>query len=168
MKVLKWLAISIVFLVAVISVFLWGMRFNDGPMGLIAGGPFNTGELIQGGEPNWRFVKDKVTVEFQLLEPARSRTTWIMEHNNRIFIPSGYMGSTLGNIWKHWPHEAEKDGRAILRVDGKLYQRHLVRHRGGGFMPAVLGELNRKYGANATQDAIDKGILWIFELTPPS
>lgn len=166
MKVLKWTAICFLVLIAVIGILLFGMRFHDGPMGMIAGGPFKTGQTIQGSEPDWRFVKDKITVEFQLLDPARSRTTWIVGHNNRVFIPSGYMTSTLGKIWKQWPLEAEKDGRAILRVDDNLYQRTLVRRMNGDFMKVVLSELNRKYGVVAGQDAIDSGMLWIFELVP--
>ena len=117
-------------------------------------------------EPDWRFIKDYDTVEFQLLEPARSRTTWIVEHEGRIFIPSGYMLSTIGKIWKQWPLHAQKDGRAILRVDGKLYPRQLVRITDGPELPAVLAELSRKYANNMpiSTAEVESGSLWIFEL----
>lgn len=143
-------------------------RFHDGPLELISGGPFTSGERYQGPEPDWSFLKDYVTVEFQLLEPVRSRTTWIVEHDNRIFIPSGYMNSTVGKIWKQWPKEAEKDGRAILRVDGKLYERRLVRIRSGDILTPVLAELGRKYvgGQPVPLTAVTSDDLWIFELVP--
>ena len=48
------------------------------------------------------------TVEFQLLEPDRSRTTWILVHDGKIYIPCGYLNSAVGRIWKKWPIEAEK------------------------------------------------------------
>jgi hypothetical protein len=93
-----------------------------------------------------------------------------METGGRIFIPSGYMNSTLGKIWKHWPMEAEEDGRALLRVDGKLYKRNMVRMEEDEILSAVLAELSRKYagGFPVSQENIDSGDLWIFELEPRS
>ncbi|MBW2390106.1 MAG: hypothetical protein JRG89_16985, partial [Deltaproteobacteria bacterium] len=49
---------------------LIGARFSDGPIEIIAGGPFTSGELVTGPEPDWSFVHDTQEVEFQLLEPA--------------------------------------------------------------------------------------------------
>ncbi len=147
-------------------------RFHDGPMdggfAIVSGGPFSSGEMHHGPEPDWSFLNDYFSVEFQLLEPDRSRTTYVMEHDNRIFIPSGYMNSLLGKIWKHWPMEAEKDGRAILRVDGKLYERQLVRITDGEILDGVLAELGRKYGGGepAPRSMVTSNDLWIFELTP--
>ena len=158
----------------VISIFVVA-RFSDGPIGseppleMVTAGSFKTGELQAGPtEPDWSFLKDYPTVQFQLLDPPRSRTTFIMQTRVRIFIPSGYMNSTMGKIWKHWPMEAEQDGRAILRVDGKLYERSMVRIQEGEILDAVLGELSRKYagGFPISRTAIDSGDLWIFELEP--
>ena len=93
-------------IVVVISLFVVA-RFSDGPMGnkppleMISAGPFKTGELQLGEEPDWSFLKDYPVVQTQLLDPPRSRASFIMETGGRIFIPSGYMNSTLGKIWKH-------------------------------------------------------------------
>ena len=35
---------------------LVGARFADGPIGIVAGGPFRSGELVSGREPDWSFV----------------------------------------------------------------------------------------------------------------
>ena len=158
----------------IVSIFVVA-RFSDGPIGngppleMVTAGPFKTGDLQVGlDEPDWSFLKDYPIVQFQLLNPPRSRTTFIMETDGRIFIPSGYMNSTMGKIWKHWPMEAEKDGRAILRVDGKLYARTMVRIQEGEILDDVLAELSRKYagGFPISQENIDSGDLWIFELEP--
>jgi len=140
----------------------------DGGFAIVSGGPFSSGEMHSGPEPDWSFLKDYFTVEFQLLDPDRSRTTYVMEHDNRIFIPSGYMNSVLGKLWKHWPMEAEADGRAILRVDGKLYDRQLVRITDGEILDGVLSELGRKYGEGepAPRSMVTSNDLWIFELAP--
>ena len=148
-----------------IALFLYAMKSADGPWEIVQGGPFTSGELVS-EEPSWSFLKNKDTVEFQLLEPVSSRTTWIMEHDNRIFIPSGYMLTNYGKIWKQWPIHANKDGRAILRVDGKLYERDLVRIKDDPILPSILAELGRKYagGAAMSADEVTSGSLWIFEL----
>ena len=160
-----WFGKLVAAVVVIVLAFFLVTRFTDGPIGAIAGGAFSTGEVVS-NEPDWRFVKDYDIVEFQLLDPARSRTTWIVEHDGRIFIPSGYMLSTFGKIWKQWPLQAEKDGRAILRVDGKLYPRQLVRIKDDPTVPAVLAELSRKYanGAQIPVSEVSRGSLWIFEL----
>ncbi|MGI9325393.1 MAG: hypothetical protein ACR2PZ_09260 [Pseudomonadales bacterium] len=171
-KLFKWLLYLVLMLAVVVAVGLFAMRFADGPAEIIAGGPFKTGELHQGAEPDWSFLKDREEVEFQLLEPARSRTTWIVEHEGRIYIPSGYMNTSFGKIWKQWPLEAEKDGRAILRVDGKLYERRLLRLNEGEQLPTIVSELGRKYMGNDAGMVegglaqIRDGNLWIFELAP--
>ena len=182
MKALKGFLYVLGALVAALAVLLVGARFADGPIGMVAGGPFQSGQPYTGPEPDWSFVKDRAEVEFQLLEPARSRTTWILEHNNRIYIPCGYMDTAIGRLWKQWPVEAEKDGRAILRVDGVLYDRQLRRIHSGEQLPTLLSELARKYlegdvtttTAEEEQAALAQGMraitdgsLWIFELTPP-
>ncbi|MFK7913044.1 MAG: hypothetical protein AB8B93_03950 [Pseudomonadales bacterium] len=168
----KWLIILVVVLAAVAGIGLFAMRFADGPAAIVAGGPFKSGTLQTGPEPDWSFLTDRQEVEFQLLEPARSRTTWIVEHQGRIYIPSGYMNTTVGKLWKHWPHHAAADGRAILRVDGKLYERQMVRVREGAALPVIVSELGRKYLGNAAGMVegglaqIAEGNLWIFELQP--
>ena len=165
-KVLRWMGIAFAAVVLCIGLFLFGMRFADGPRGIVAGGPFTTGELVEGPEPDWGFIRDKMTVEFQLEEPARSRTTWIMEHEGKIYIVSGYMTTTWGKIWKKWPAEAEKDGRAILRVDGKLYERRLLRLTEGPAIEPIVKRLGEKYKVPVTLEAVQSGYLWVFEMAP--
>ena len=82
------------------TITLVGARFADGPIAIFAGGPFTSGELVTGAEPDWSFAHDITEVEFQLVEPPRSRTTWILEHEGKIYIPCGYMTTTWGKIWK--------------------------------------------------------------------
>lgn len=158
--------------VAVAGVFA-AARFHDGPLGgalaIVAAGAFSSGELQTGPEePDWGFLRDYPTVELQLLDPERSRTTWIMEHDGRIFIASGYMNTSWGRIWKHWPKEAEEDGRAVLRVDGKLYERQLVRIHERAVVAPVLAELGRKYvgGSEISVEEVTSGNIWLFELRP--
>ena len=130
-SVLRVLGGLLALLLVVIGGLLVGARFSDGPIAIIAGGPFRSGELVSGPEPDWSFVRDVREVEFQLLDPARSRTTWILDHEGKAYIPCGYMTTWWGKIWKQWPLEAEKDPRILLRIGDELYERQLVRIQEG-------------------------------------
>ncbi|MCX2981949.1 hypothetical protein EYC98_13890 [Halieaceae bacterium IMCC14734] len=166
MKIIKFFVYSILFAALIVGGVLFGARFADGPLEIIAGGPFRSGELVTGPEPDWSFVRDLETVEFQLERPPRSRTTWIVEHEGRIYIPSGYMTTAWGKIWKQWPLEAERDGSSILRVGDQLYQRQLIRRKTGPEVAAVVALIAEKYNIPATPEAVASDYLWLFEMAP--
>jgi hypothetical protein len=160
-------AVAALSLLAIAAVAL-AARFHDGPIAIFAGGPFTTGEPVGGPEPDWSFVRDVREVEFQLLEPPRSRTTWILEHAGKAYIPCGYMTSWWGRLWKRWPHEAARDPRILLRIDGRLYERRLVRIEAGPEVAPLLAELGRKYGGGreVPLELVTSGSLWLYELAP--
>ena len=165
---MRIVGVLLALLIVSIAVLVVAARFSDGPLAIVAGGPFKSGTVVDGPEPDWSFVHDVREVEFQLLEPARSRTTWILDHEGKAYIPSGYMTTWWGKLWKQWPHEAEKDPRILLRIDGKLYERTLVRVQDGPVVAPLLAELSRKYagGRESPMDAVTSGYLWLFELAP--
>lgn len=167
-SVVRILGAVALLVVLVVGGVLLMARASDGPLAIVAGGAFESGELQTGPATDWSFLRDYPTVEFQLLDPPRSRTTWIMEHDNRIFIVSGYMNTWYGRLWKHWPAEAAEDGRALLRVDGRLYPLRLVRITEGDAVRPVLDELARKYtgGAEIPMSEVTSGNMWMFELLP--
>jgi hypothetical protein len=142
-------------------------RSSDGPSVLFSGGPLVAGELVTGAEPDWSFARDVGTIELQLLDPPRSRVIWIVEYEGKVYVVSGYMGSFIGRLWKRWPAQAERDGRAIVRIAGKRYERTLVRIKTGAVVEGVAAELRRKYGSEITPAAIEAETTWLFELAPP-
>jgi len=169
MEMLKRVAIGLaVLLITGVGGLLIVARMSDGPLAIIAGGPFTSGELVAAPEPDWSFVHDTGEVEFQLLEPARSRTTWIIEHQGKAYIPSGYMTTWWGKIWKRWPIEAEQDGRILLRVGDKLYEQQLIRIESGPLLAPLTAELSRKYAGDSVipVEAVTSGYLWLFEIAP--
>ncbi len=167
MRILKWLGGAIgVALLAVVALVI-GARFGDGPIAIIPGGPLESGERVTGAEPDWTFARDIMEMEFQLVEPPRSRTTWLQVHDKKLYIVSGYMNSTLGKIWKQWPAQALEDGRAVIRIDGKRYERQLVRVLDDRpLLEAIAAEVNRKYGAGLSADMAESGDAWFFALEP--
>ncbi len=155
-------------LVIAIAGLVVAARFSDGPIVIIAGGPFKSGERVSGPEPDWSFVRDVQEIEFQLLDPPRSRITWILDHEGKAYIPCGYMTTWWGKLWKQWPHEAAKDPRILLRIGDRIYERRLVRIEKGPVVAPVLAELSRKYagGREIPVEAVTSGGLWLYELAP--
>ena len=105
-------------------------------------------------------------MDFQTVNPPRSRTVWLAVHQRRLYLVSGYMQTGFGRLWKQWPHGIEEDDRIILRVDGRLYEQRLERIHGGAVVPAVLSEYNRKYGTGEVSDdsAVTSGAVWMYEV----
>ena len=166
MRIVRGLGIILGLFVLMIVVVLVAARFADGPIVIIAGGPLESGELVTGSEPDWSFVRGVQEIELQLLSPPRSRTTWVLEHDGRIFVPCGYLDSTLGRIWKKWPIEAQEDGRALVRIEGKRYERQLARVTDPATFEAVTARIRPKYGVDAKGNSVTDDALWIFELKP--
>lgn len=162
-KLLKWLGISLLLIVLALGLFFFGMRFHDGPIEIISGGPFKTGELAEAPE-SWRFLADRDTLEFQTMDPPRSRTVWLAVHDDRLFLISGYMTTGYGKLWKQWPHHVVEDDRAILRIDGKLYEQRLERITEGEIIAPVVAEFGRKYGFEGSKEAVTSGYAWLYEV----
>ena len=141
-------------------------RSADGPNRVFSGGALTSGELYQGAEPDWSFVNEVPTLELQLLNPEQSRRIWTASVDGKIYVWSGYMNSLAGKLWKSWPGQAERDGRAVLRIEGVRYERQLVRINSGAGLDELVALMNKKYGTKGTPDAIDAGDLWMFEAAP--
>ena len=167
MRILKWLGgiLAALVLAFVLLVFLAG--FGDGPTAILPGGPLVAGELHTGPEPDWSFARDIPVMEFQLVEPPESRTIWLQVVDGKLYAVSGYMNSTIGKLWKHWPMQAEKDPRAVIHIDGKRYERKVVRL--GPNDPALEGiasEIERKYGAPLRAEMAASGDAWFYAFEP--
>ena len=166
-RILAWLLGLIVTIVAILFAVYLGLRHHDGPMEVIRGGPFQTGELVTTNPAqDWQFLQDRMVVELQLVEPSTSRVMWLVVHDNRLFILSAFMKTKYGRVWKQWPHHAEKDNRALMRVDGKIYPRTLVRLDADAVNQTVIDEFMRKYQVELRKEDVASGATWFYELAP--
>ena len=164
-KGLQWFIGLVIAIFIAIAVLFYLIRFHDGPMEILSGGPFKSGEFVTPAE-DWSFLGDQLTLELQTMLPPRSRTMWMVVYNNRLFVVSSYMNTLIGRVWKQWPKKVEQDNRAIVRVDNHLYKMRLTRHTEGDFIEPVLNRFNEKYNTNFDRDVIDNGSSWLFELQP--
>ena len=161
---LKWFLGFIITVVISVSAVLFLVRSHDGPMEILSGGPFQTGELVA-VPSDWSFLADHTTIEMQTMRPTRSRTMWLVVHDNRLFVVSSYMNTAVGKIWKQWPTQLEENNLALIRVDGKLYELQLVRYTEGNFIENVITQFNEKYNTSYPSDTVETGSTWLFELT---
>ena len=161
---LKWFLGFVITVFIAVGAVLFVVRSFDGPMEILAGGPFQTGELASTPD-DWSFLTDYSTIEMQTMAPPRSRTMWLSVYDNRLFVISSYMNSRVGKVWKQWPYQIKDNNLAIVRADGKLYELQLIRHHKGEFIDGVLELFNEKYGSHLSMDGIDSGNSWLFELT---
>lgn len=158
MKFIRAFGLGLVVLAALIGAVFVGARFHDGPLAIIPGGPLRAGQWVEAPVSDWRFATDLDVVELQLESQSTSRTTWILVRDGIAFIPCS-LGFPPG---KDWYREAQRDGRAILRIGKDLHRVQLTRDDDPSLPGFALREVTRKYGSPPPLDA---GVLF-FRIGP--
>ena len=64
-------------------------------------------------------------------------------------------------LWKQWPYEAMEDGRAVVRLDGELHRRHMVRLDDPALEAILRTKMGTKYGVEDYP-----GEVWFFRMDP--
>jgi hypothetical protein len=156
LRVLAWLLFGLAGIAAVTALFA---RVTDGPIGPFPGGPLSAGELVTGPDPDWSFAAEIPSIELQV-NPAHplSRTVWVLVDQGELFVPAGLASR------KSWPSQAVADGRVVIRVDGKRYERQATRVTDAVRIDALRSALGRKYGMTPNADGSDD--TWFFRLAP--
>ncbi len=149
---------------------------DDGPSVLFPGGKLVSGTLHEGPDPDWSFTDDVATIELETSDPLSSRRIFVMESDGKVYVPSGYMRSFLGRLWKDWAFDVEEGSKlAVARIDGVRYERELVRVMDPGIIEGVARKLAMKYAGGETPETVQQitqsvadGDTWIFEMAPRS
>lgn len=156
MRALKILGAVAAALVLCVGVTFVAARFHDGPIGLIPGGALSAGEVVSGAVEDWSFAEGVETIELQLDGEDTSRTTWILVSGGRAFIPCS-LGFPPG---KRWHLRADRDGRAVIRVQGRRYPVTLSRISDPGLEGQLKAIVSSKYGGGPPSSA---GV-WFFSI----
>ncbi len=172
--VLQLLGIVVLILGVTLITLRLDHRDADGPSILFPGGQLVSGELHTGPEPDWDFTDDVFTIELQTDEPMSSRRIFVMESGGKVYVPSGYMNSFLGRLWKDWAFEADAgSGLAVARINGVRYERQLIRVKDDGVIEGVARKLAQKYAGGESPEAVTAikqsvtdNDTWIFEMAP--
>ena len=158
MTILRWIMRLVLGLALLIVVAFFGARFLDGPLGPIPGGALVSGVLVSGPIGDWSFAKDVPEIALQLASQSQSRTTWILVSDGKAYIPA----STEYPPGKTWHKKALEDGRATIRIDGKLYPVTLAKVEDAAVEAAVREVVTTKYPTRPGGNA------WLFEVTSRS
>ena len=165
-KLLVALGVLLLIPLVAVGTLLVTSGYSDGASVVFGGGELVSGELVTGPEPDWSFAHNLPAIELQLLNPPRSRVIWIIGHEGKPYVVSAYMGTAIGRFWKRWPVQADRDGRAVVRIAGKRYERTLKRIKTGAVVEGVVAEILRKYRLRVTPADIEAGDVGLFELAP--
>ena len=158
--VLKWIGAIALAIVVGLSLVSLLARSSDGPIGAFAGGPLVEGERLEEGLSNWSSYEGVSEIDMQLLEPPRSRRLWLLVDEGNLYLPSGWVRSMP--FWKHWPHQAQADGRALLRIEGRIYPVELVKVENDDLRWNLARKLSAKYDLPVPDSSPDPEELWIF------
>jgi hypothetical protein len=159
MRVLRWLGVAMVGLGLALALLFAGARYHDGPLALVPGGPLVAGEWVTEPVADWSFASDAAEIELQLVEPPRSRTVWIVVEGGEAFVPCSLDFPPL----KDWYRDAERDGRAILRIAGKLYPVSLQRVHDTALLGSLVTRASEKYGGGPPGSEPSR--VWFFRVS---
>lgn len=175
--IFKWIGLASAVILVLIAAAYGVMRMNDGPVEfypwftISIGGPFRSGELTAAPE-SWEFLREREEIEIQTLNPTTSRTVWVPTVDDKLYIVSGYMNSSIGKLWKQWPAYMEEDNCILIRDEGKIYEQCLYRILDDAEKAVpVLAELGRKYFGGSGEQvpgsevAVTSGSIWMFEVS---
>lgn len=185
MKFVKYFAAALLILIiATILSILVIQRFSDGPIEPMQGGPFKTGEVITEPVTDWSFAAGR-NVEFELVGPGTSRVAGFIMHDGQ-----AYMTCDLGFIWnrfedssqrrilqtlyifKRWHKDAQEDGRARIRTEGRIYPTYFVKVTDPELNSALRGKLEalaQEYFSTPLPPAPVQppDDVWFFRMDPP-
>jgi hypothetical protein len=158
MIVFRWLLRLVLVLAIGIAALAFVARFLDGPIGPLPGGPLRAGVFVSEPVTDWSFAASEQEVELQLDAQSLSRTTWILVHEGRAFVPAA-TGFPPG---KTWHQAALADGRALLRIAGKRYPVTLTKVDDPVLAAAVRRVAETKYPQRPN------GEVWLFAVKSPN
>lgn len=185
---MPWLKYIAIFLGILIALLIAGtlitQKVSDGPIQFLQGGPFQSGEVIEEPVTDWSFGIGKSTA-FELEGFGTSRVAGYIIHDG-----AAYMTCDLGFMWrriegpqrtilrliyqfKRWHEDALVDGRARLRIDGKIYKAYFRKVEDPDLIVALkaqLEDLGREYIAPAELGPApedEPNDVWFFRMDPP-
>ena len=162
-RLLRGFGVLVLAIVVVLGVTALVARVSDGPIGAFVGGPLANGTRHAEGLADWSVYRGVDAIDMQLVDPARSRKVWILiDDDGRLYIPSGFVKSLP--FWKHWPHEAAADGRAVVRIEGALYPVQLVRVNDPRLLESLGRQLSAKYDLPTASGPPDPEEFWLFRV----
>lgn len=155
MLAVRWLIRIVAAFALLAGAVVLSARYADGPLGPLPGGPLASGPFVTQPVADWGFATGVEEIEMQLDAQTRSRTTWVLVHDGKAYIPA----AAEFPPGKTWHRAALEDGRAVLRIEGKRYPVQLARVDDAAVQAAVRAVAEQKYPSRPA------GEIWLFSVT---
>jgi hypothetical protein len=162
-------------------------KVSDGPMGPISGGPLRSGPIVTDPNVDWAAAlaggQPGQGIELELVATGESRTVGAFAHDGALYVPCDlgflwrrtpnagmrFMGGVIYSV-KHWHEDAARDGRVVLRIAGKRYERQAVRVTDPELLAALRTHteegVQRFFGASLLPGPADPDAIWFFRMDP--
>ena len=121
---LRCLVVLAALIVAAVAVGSFLLSRADGPVGILAGGPLRSGELVTLPDLDWNALDARHDLELEIVGEGRSRTLWFSVHGGVPYVACDL--DCVGGRLTRWPQQIERDDRIVLRIDGKRIEGRLV------------------------------------------
>ena len=154
---LRSLVIGVAALAALLVAIAVVARFSDGPLGPFPGGKLSGGRVSEAVE-DWKPILAGATHLELEVDPdhPRSMTTSYIVYDGALYVPSMFAAR------KRWPKQVLEDGRVVVRIGDKLYERRAVRVTDAN----ELRPLVQTHDPNAVDVDPDTLSTWYFRLDP--
>lgn len=137
--------------IALIAMPLLGQIFlsrADGPVFVLAGGPFKTGEIVPLLALDWTALDAHHELEMEIVGAGSSRILWFSVHEGVPYVACDL--DCVGGILERWPQQVDQDARVVVRIDGRRAEGELVHvAHGTPEYEAVRAGRERKYSGEA-------------------
>lgn len=112
-------------IVVAVLAFATFLRFSDGPVLVLPGGPLRSGLPVAFESVDWGELDALREIEVELQRTGTSRLLWFSVYQGRPYLSCGF--ACDGGWPKRWPYHVDRDARVVLRLDGKRIEARLER-----------------------------------------
>ncbi len=158
MKILRWLGVAVLVLVA-LGAIAYATRTD--PVGPVAGRQLS-GEVVTTPVADWSFTDEHTTIAVETRPAApHSVTTICFTHEGALYVPA-QSGST-----KSWTYYATADPRVRLKIGDKVYAARASRVTDESLGPALIASARAKYEIEESDEAPTFEDVWVFRMDAP-
>jgi len=131
-------------------------RWTGGPIGPVPAGRLR-GSFGSVALPDLADLGSRRELQLQVNpEQPRSMNVWLLVVDGELYVPSGFPR------WKIWPEVLAHEPRAVLRVDGSLFDVKAERVEDPALIARLEAALQEKYGTPGGAET------WFFRILPRS
>lgn len=112
-------------LLLIAAAFAFGLRFMDGPLFVLHGGPLRSGEWIDYASVDWESLDRFRELELEISSTGRSLLLWFSVTDGRPYIACGF--DCEDGVLERWPNAIASDPRVVLRLDGRRVRARVER-----------------------------------------